>query len=128
MMEQILQFLVAPLATIVVTWLVSRRLSKAEARAKEIENEKHQLDNDLKEIDIYKKIINDLKLELDERSNQQKLLLEKIELVSKQNVEINEKLMKLQKEYESLNRNYNELQKQYKKLLINKNKDGKDQN
>lgn len=122
MMESILQYLAAPLGTVVLTWLVSRRLSKAQAREKELENENKALDNDLKEIDVYKRIIEDLKAELLEGQETKKRMLEAMDFITAQNKELLQKVNQLEKDYESLNRNYNELRKEYKKLLINNQK------
>lgn len=122
MNDTVISVLIAPLAATIVTFFLTRKATRAEARSKEIQNEKDELENDLKEIDIYKSIIRDLKLELEDRNKNQKELLDKMTLVLKQNVELLSKVNALEKDYESLNRNYNELQKQYKKLLINKNK------
>lgn len=119
---QVVGGIVVPLLTALFGYWFSRRQTRATAR-------KEELDNTVKEIEIYQLLIKDLKNELLTQSGQNKDLVERLQKaqesmdilkktvdeVKEQNSKLLKELNELERQYKSLEKSYNELKK-----LINK--------
>lgn len=94
-------------------FFASKRISAANAKAKELQNKRT-------EIDIYQDTISNFDKLLNVRDEAITELKKQLEIVIGQNKELLEKVSKMEREQLSLQQSYKELEKQYKSLLSQK--------
>lgn len=117
----------SPLFAALFAWIGGLRERKITARRQKIKTA-------LEEIEVYNKIIDDLKQDRDFHYDELKSLRQKLDEFTEQNKELLKKVSQLEVDYSQLQKSYSSLQKSYKSLesqykeLLNQNSNDHEQN
>ncbi|MCZ2393423.1 MAG: hypothetical protein LC105_06185 [Chitinophagales bacterium] len=99
--NSILSYLIAPIATAVLAWVLARRKYS-------VETDGMQLDNLEKSLDIYKKMVEDLSLRVEMLSKGLNEIREENDLLLTENRSLKRKINSMAKEIKDLKNYYNE--------------------
>lgn len=121
MLEQIIGFIVAPAVTAFLAWFFTRKKNQAEVETVVQDAQSKELDNIESAIEIWRKIAQDLKLELAEIRQQNKEIQEQNKEIQQQNKELEQQNVSLLDKVTTLEQDYNGLLTKYESLKKNAN-------